>query len=69
MGGLFGKSPPPPPPIQPPAPMPDDRSPFVLNARRQATANAMARGGRQSTILTTAEDRPDSYGGTKLGGA
>lgn len=69
MGGLFSApKPPPPPEIKPPAPMPDDNSPAVLAAKRAATAQAMARGSRQSTILTTAESRGGDYSGSKLGG-
>ena len=54
MGALFGggsKAAPTPPP-KPVATMPDDTDPAVLAAKRAKMADAMAQGGRQSTILT-----------------
>lgn len=71
MGGLFSApKPPPPPEIKPPAPMPDDKSPQVMAARRLETAMRMQPGTRASTILTTAATRPSGsdYSGSKLGG-
>lgn len=73
MAGLFGKTPAP-PPISAPAPMPDNSSPAVLEAQRKAAADAMARSGRTSTILTdtsgpAANQRgTDSYAGKQLAG-
>lgn len=72
MGGLFSSPPPPPiPPPKPPAPMPDPESPEVLEAKRKATLNALARDGRESTILSTPTTRIGSttdYSRNKLGG-
>ena len=73
MASLFGgqKA----PVLNAPAPIPDTSSPQVLEARRQATADALARAGRASTIATDASRRGDSGGGSdsysanKLGGA
>jgi hypothetical protein len=70
MGGLFPKAPKIDMTPQKPAPMPDDQSPAVLEARRNATRAAMARGGRTSTILTGAGDRAapaTAYTGRTLG--
>lgn len=68
MNGLFEK-----PPAPPPVPtMPDPMSPATLEARRQTIAEA-AEGGRQSTILTNAQNRASgtlagqTYGSTKTG--
>ena len=58
-----------PTPIAPPV-MPDPNSPAALEAGRQQAQQAAARGGRQSTILTTALARANpssAYGGSKLG--
>ena len=49
---------------QPTAPMPDEGSPAVIEARRRAQLDAMRRAGRSSTILTNSEG---DYGGTVLG--
>ena len=72
MSGLFGggDSSPPPPVPKPVAPMPDDQSPMVQEAQRRRVAAIMARGGRQSTILTDGDNlnAPDStYSKTTLG--
>jgi hypothetical protein len=71
MGGLFSKPKIPEP--QPPAPMPDENSPGVLEARRQQLNAIMSRSGRRSTILSdsTREKSPgnsfDSYDRENLG--
>jgi hypothetical protein len=72
MGGLFGGSKPPPLPEPKPAPpMPDDKSPEVLEAKRRAAADILSRAGRTSTILTAPGQRSSSadYSRTTLGGA
>lgn len=72
MSKLFAK--PPQPVIQAPPPMPDNASPAVLEAQKKAAAEAAARAGRTSTILTdqagpAANQRnSDSYAGKTLGG-
>lgn len=71
MGGLFGGAKMPEP--LPPPPMPDDKSPAVLEARRKAAADVIARQGRESTILeqnTSGGDvsKPDNYASRTLGG-
>jgi hypothetical protein len=48
-----------------PAPMPDESSPAVLEARRRSLLQAAGRSGRSSTILTGIRD---NYSGTTLGG-
>ena len=54
--------------------MPDSNSPAVLEAQRKAAAEAAARAGRVSTIMTgpggpAANQRnSDSYAGKTLGG-
>jgi hypothetical protein len=71
MTGLFSK----PAVVQPTpaAPMPDNNSPAVLEAQRKAAAEAAARAGRTSTILTDNEGPAanrrgsDSYSGRTLG--
>jgi hypothetical protein len=76
MSNLF-KAPaiPPPPTPLPPPPMPDPYNPATLEA---AKAQAAARAGRSSTILTTAANRGSPgaasgvgapYSGTSLGGS
>lgn len=70
MSGLFNPKKPQPTPA---APMPDSGSPAVLEAQRKAAADAVARAGRASTILTAPADRSsptnaDSYAANKLGG-
>lgn len=45
----------PPTPLAP-APMPDPQGPQALAAARLAAANAIGRGGRQSTILTSPQN-------------
>ena len=56
----------------PPATMPDPNSPSIIEAKRKSTADAMARAGRASTILSAgnASSNPagDSYASDKLGG-
>jgi hypothetical protein len=71
MGGLFSKPKIPDP--QPPAPMPDEQSPGVLEARRNQLNSIMSRSGRRSTILSgdTQAKTPamgfDSYDRKNLG--
>lgn len=56
------------PEVTPPAPMPDSSSAGVIDARRRAQEQAMARGGRSSTILTAPENRGGAaYSATRLG--
>ena len=58
------------PSLSPPARMPDPQSPEVEEAKRREIASRLARGGRQSTILTTPATRPagyDSFAATKTG--
>ncbi len=64
MAGLFS---PKTPEVKPSAPLPDEYSPGVLEARRRQQANMMGRGGRRSTILSE-DDSPDTFTGGKLGG-
>lgn len=69
MSSLFAPKPPPPPPapkVTPPAPMPDEMSPGVLEARRKKQIEMIQRGGRSSTILSDAGSRGE-YTGTTLG--
>lgn len=66
MSGLFGETPKTPEPKSP-APMPDDQSPSVIEAKRRKELDIMSRGGRSSTILT--DGGGGSYSGTKLGAA
>lgn len=56
-----GSSPQPPPP-KPVTPMPDMDDPAVLLAKKRAQADAQARSGRASTLLSG-----DSYSDDKLG--
>ena len=58
---------------EPPPTMPDPNSPAVLAEKKKAMQQDQ-RGGRQSTILTTAADRAGKtlaggVGSSKLGGA
>lgn len=65
MGGLFSKPKIPEP--QPPAPMPDENSPGVLEAQRRNLNAIMSRSGRRSTILsgdTNAKTSVPSFGDT-----
>jgi hypothetical protein len=49
--------------------MPDPEDPKIKAARRKALMDAVSRGGRQSTILTTPETRgSNDYSRTTLGG-
>jgi len=66
MSGLFAPKMPTP---QAPAPMPDDQSAAVLEAKRKAQADILARAGRSSTILTAPKDRTTGgdYNSTSLG--
>ena len=73
MGGLFGGAKMPEP--IPAPPMPDDKSPAVLEAKRRAAADIASRQGRESTILDSANTpaadvatKPDSYSRGTLGG-
>lgn len=66
MGGLFGKKPEP-APVQR---MPDVEDPSVVEARRRAAADAQARSGRTSTVLSrnrsgSASTAPGTQGGTQ----
>lgn len=68
MGSLFGGGSK--PTVTPPAPMPDEESPQVLEARRRERERIMSRGGRSSTIMTNPDTRSgssDSYSGRTLG--
>ena len=70
MAGLFGGSAPPPPVAAAAPPMPDPTSPSVIEAQNAATAAAMQRQGRASTVLGKQASAPvaaDSYSGSKLG--
>jgi hypothetical protein len=49
MGGLFKSKTPKPTPVQR---MPDEEDPTVVEARRRAAADAQARSGRTSTVLS-----------------
>ena len=51
---------------KPPAPMPDQDSAAVREARRRSQMDIMGRAGRQSTILTAPKDRGD-YTSRSLG--
>lgn len=55
--------------VKPPAPMPDDQDPSVIEARRREQMRRLQSGGRQSTILTGGGGGGgfDSYGSSKLG--
>lgn len=69
MSGLFGGGAPSP---KPPAPMPDDQSPAVVQARKTEQERILSRAGRQSTILTRPENRGggnnfDTFAGKQLG--
>lgn len=72
MTGLFGGGGDAPTP-KTPAPMPDDQSPGVLEAKRVASEKILSRAGRMSTILTTPANRGgaaptfDSFGSKTLG--
>lgn len=71
MSGLFGGGDQPQATPKPPAPMPDDQSAGVREAKRAAQEKILSRAGRQSTILTKPENRGgasfDSYGSKTLG--
>jgi hypothetical protein len=60
MTGIFSKPKAPPlmtvPEVKPPAPLPDDQSPEVLESKRRAMAE-LGRLGRPSTILTNPRTR------------
>ena len=68
-----------PPPVAAAAPMPAAASPAVLEAQKTATAAALARGGRASTIQgkqgaggpsrAPVATAADSFGGRSLGSA
>ncbi len=62
MAGMFGQRPQP-PAVKPPPVMPDTESPDVKAAGRRAAADAIAAGGRSSTVLTTKDNRPLAAGG------
>lgn len=72
MASLFAK--PPQPQVAAPVPMPDSMSPAVLEAQKKAAAEATARAGRMSTILTDAAGpaanarNTDTYTAKTLGG-
>lgn len=65
MAGLFGAKA---PEVKPAAPLPDEYSPGVLEARRRQQANMMGRGGRRSTILSEEGDNGGTFTDGKLGG-
>lgn len=52
---------------KPVAPMPDENSPAVIEARRRSQLETMKRAGRSSTILTDRDNGGGSYSGTVLG--
>lgn len=60
-----------PAPVTPPPTMPDAQSPEVLDAKRKAAQDAMARAGRSSTILSqsmrTTSGAPLAYAAAKTG--
>lgn len=60
MTGLFGG--PKTPAVKPPAPMPDESDPAIMEAKRKRIASMMGSGGRRATILT------DTSGGAGAGG-
>ena len=70
MSGLFSSPPPlPMPEPKEPPPMPDPESPAVKEAKRRAALQMLQRAGRESTILTSPEDRGSGdYSRTILGG-
>ncbi len=55
------------PEVKPAAPLPDEYSPGVLEARRRQQMDMMGRGGRRSTILSEEGDS-GIFSGGKLGG-
>lgn len=59
MSSIFGGQKAPLP--KPPAPMPDEQSPAVLEAKRREAERIMSRGGRRSTILSAPEDRGGGF--------
>jgi hypothetical protein len=72
LGG--GGEKPKPPVVSPPVRMPDPFDPAIMEAKRRAAADALARGGRQSTILGGSRNGAgatgtsfDSYAGRALG--
>ena len=80
MGGLFSKpapiivqqpAPAPVPEPTPVAPLPTIDNETVRQSRQLNTAEALARGGRRSTILTSPQSRgsavADSYGSKQFG--
>lgn len=73
MGRLFSSPPPPPmPKLQKPPPMPDKESPEIKEAKRLAALNMLQRAGRESTILSSPEDRSGAgtdYSRKTLGGS
>lgn len=77
MASLFGRAPAP-PPVMAAAPMPDQNSAAVQEAAKVATAAAIGRGGRASSVLGTqgkngpsqapiATAAGDTYAGKSLG--
>lgn len=54
---------------EPVATMPDAQSPAVLEAGRMAQQQAMARGGRRSTILSGGRGGYDNYSSSRTGAA
>jgi hypothetical protein len=55
------------PEVKAAAPLPDEYSPGVLEARRRQQMDMMGRGGRRSTILSEEGDS-GIFSGGKLGG-
>jgi hypothetical protein len=58
------------PEVKPTAPLPDELSPGVLEARRRRAAEIMGRGGRRSTLLQEGEGEAGAttFTDSKLGG-
>lgn len=65
MGGLFKSDKPKP---TPPARMPDEEDPAVIEARRRAAAAAQSRSGRASTMLSNRNQRAQGQAGTQAYG-
>jgi hypothetical protein len=76
MSGLFGGGVSAPPKPKPPAPMPDEQSPQVIEAKRMEAIGAFNRSGRESTRLSGptssrgvgGQPTFDSFNRPKLGG-
>jgi hypothetical protein len=64
MGGLFKSKAPEPAKV---TRMPDEEDPSVVEARRRAAADAQARSGRTSTVLSRNRSRTATPAGTQAG--